>query len=261
MKLVTFNIRVDFGGDGAQNFCYRKPLILEKIGTERPDIICFQEVADHVALWLKENLKDYNVIGCGRGTDLRGEQLSIAYRKDAMNLMEMHTFWLSDTPFVPGSRYREQSVCPRVCTEVLLEELSTGLVFRLVNIHLDYEGASARRQGLLRILEELGKRELFPQAPVILAGDLNAKGGSDELSVLLEHPDLRNLTAGIGATFHDFGRGAEDIDYIFAHRDFVCDKVEKWTDRSEEGVYLSDHYPVCATLHCAMSAGNQARTQ
>lgn len=30
MKFVTFNIRCDFGQDGANNFIYRRPLILEK---------------------------------------------------------------------------------------------------------------------------------------------------------------------------------------------------------------------------------------
>ena len=34
MKYVTFNIRCDFGKDGANNFIYRRPLILEKIRQE-----------------------------------------------------------------------------------------------------------------------------------------------------------------------------------------------------------------------------------
>ena len=45
MKYVTFNIRCDFGQDGANNFIYRRPLILEKIRQEKPDIIGFQEAA------------------------------------------------------------------------------------------------------------------------------------------------------------------------------------------------------------------------
>ena len=53
MKFVTFNIRCDFGQDGANNFIYRRPLILEKIRQEKPDIIGFQEVLPHVAAWLK----------------------------------------------------------------------------------------------------------------------------------------------------------------------------------------------------------------
>ena len=123
LKLVTFNIRCDYGQDGDNNFEYRKPFILEKLTAEQPDIICFQEVLPHVAIWLKENLADYYVIGCGRSETLEDEQLTIAFRKKRLNLISMETFWLSPTPCIPGSRYEEQSICPRVCTEAVLEDL------------------------------------------------------------------------------------------------------------------------------------------
>ena len=58
MKFVTFNIRCDFGQDGANNFIYRRQLILEKISQETPDIIGFQEVLPHVAAWLNITLPD-----------------------------------------------------------------------------------------------------------------------------------------------------------------------------------------------------------
>ena len=76
MKLVTFNIRCDWGGDGNNNFCFRKPLILEKLRAEAPDAVCFQEVLPHVAAWLKEALEGYNVIGCGRTEALDDEQMT-----------------------------------------------------------------------------------------------------------------------------------------------------------------------------------------
>ena len=74
MKIVTFNIRVDCGNDGIYYFCYRRDLVLEKILKEQPDILCFQEVMPNVAVWLRENLRDYYVIGCGRDRQLRDEQ-------------------------------------------------------------------------------------------------------------------------------------------------------------------------------------------
>ena len=37
------------------------------------------------------------------------------------------------------------------------------------------------------------------------------------------------------------------IDYIWLKGGLACDSVEKWT-QCEDGVYLSDHYPVCAQL-------------
>ena len=56
MKIVTFNIRCDFGQDGANNFEFRKPLILKRIAEEQPDVIGFQEGLPHVQKWLRENL-------------------------------------------------------------------------------------------------------------------------------------------------------------------------------------------------------------
>ena len=89
MKLVTFNIRCDFGQDGENNFEYRKDLILKKIAQEKPDMICFQEVLPHIAKWLKENLTEYYVIGCGRSREL-GDRAGQRRRtrKDRLNLTD-----------------------------------------------------------------------------------------------------------------------------------------------------------------------------
>lgn len=249
MKFVTFNIRCDFGQDGHNNFCYRKPLILKKIEQEAPDIICFQEVLPHVAAWLKESLQAYYVVGCPRSETLEDEQVSIAYKKDAFNLMKMDTYWLSETPYVPASRYPEQSICPRVCNEVVLQELATRKVFRLINTHLDHIGSLARRRGLEQILRALEQEVFFPQVPVIVAGDFNVEPDGEELAVIEQAPGFTNATAGIGKTYHGYGSSSdqEQIDYIYLRGGITCRSIVKWT-QVENGVYLSDHYPVCAEL-------------
>lgn len=249
MKIVTFNIRCDYGQDGDNNFCFRKPLILEKLRQERPDIICFQEVLPHVAVWLKEALPEYYVIGCGRSEVLEDEQAAIAYRRDSMNLIQMETYWLSERPYEPASRYPDQSICPRVTTEAVFQELATKQVFRVANTHLDHEGPLARQQGLRQIMTKLGEAALFSQAPAIVTGDMNAEPDSREMAVMKEYPGYVDVTAGIGITYHGYMRTEQPccIDYIFA-KGFVCDSVVKWTDQ-RDGVFLSDHYPVCAVLH------------
>ena len=246
MKLVTFNIRYDCGHDGENNFCFRKPLILDKIHKEAPDILCFQEVLPHVAVWLKEQLREYYIVGCPRETDLTDEQTCIAYRYDRFNLMKLDTYWLSPTPCVPGSRYEIQSICPRVCTEVTLQELASGKAFRLTNTHLDHEGAPARLLAAQQILDKLDHEPFFPGIPAILVGDMNAEPDSQEIHLL--GSIMRNETADIGYTYHNFGRGQNvQIDYIFTSGNIRCSHVEKWTD-CQNGIYLSDHYPVCAEL-------------
>lgn len=248
LKLVTFNIRCDYGMDGANNFEYRKDLILKKILVEQPDVLCFQEVLPHVADWLRESLTDYYVIGCGREESLQGEQTTVAYQKERLNLISMESYWLSETPNLPGSRYPEQSRCPRICTEAIFQERNSGQVFRLVNTHLDHIGVEARKRGLEQILQKLSQEAFFPHIPIILAGDMNAEPGSEEMCILDRFPGYVNATEGIGVTFHAFGKKEEEmcIDYIFL-KGCTCKKLEKWTDQ-EGAVYLSDHYPVCALI-------------
>ena len=249
MKFVTFNIRCDYGQDGKNCFRHRKPLILAAIAREQPDVICFQEVLPHVAAWLKEKLTGYTVIGCGRGSALNDEQETIALRSDRYNLVQMDTFWLSQTPRVPGSRYPGQSLCPRTCTMALLAEAKTGRVFRVANVHLDHVGAEARRLGLGLVLRHVAEAALFPDAPAIVAGDFNVEPDGEELKVFNEFPGYVNATEGVGVTFHGYMRAKNPgaIDYIWLKGGLACNSVEKWT-QSENGVYLSDHYPVCAGL-------------
>ena len=157
MKVVTFNIRCDYGQDGLNEFANRKELILRKINQEKPDIIGFQEVLPHV--------------GCGRGANLRDEQMSIAYRRDRINLISMETWWLSQTPDVPGSRYEEQSSCPRTATEAVFEDIKNDKVFRFINTHLDHIGAQAREKGLTQIINQLKQEHFWKDIPVILCGN------------------------------------------------------------------------------------------
>lgn len=252
MKLVTFNIRYDGGTDGQNNFCCRKPLILKTIAEEKPDVLCFQEVLPHVADWLRNHLHGYYTVGCGRSDTLEGEQLTIAFDAGKYALLEMETYWLSETPYVPGSRHREQSDCPRVCTQVVLRAYATGKLYRIINVHLDHISAFARQVGLNQILTHAESAPFCPDANLIITGDYNAYPGDHEFdSVFAAHPGYVNATEGIGTTWHDFqGDSMQDtgnIDYIYLKGDIRCTHVEKWKHQ-ENGVYLSDHYPVCATL-------------
>ena len=248
MKFVTFNLRVDRPQDGDNRFVFRQPLILRAIGREKPDVICFQEVEPHMSAWLKSSFPDYDAVGCGRGAKLDSEQMTVMFRKSGYQLLEMRTFWLSETPFVPGSRYPESS-CPRCCTDAVLMEEASGRAFRVLNTHLDHRGKAAREKGLALILRHAEEIESFPGVPMILAGDFNAEPDSEEMEILKTYPGLTDVTRSIGFTYHGYGRAdpPEQIDYIVLKGALSCESVCKWTEE-ENGVYLSDHYPVCAEI-------------
>ncbi|MDF2610868.1 MAG: hypothetical protein K0R92_2342 [Lachnospiraceae bacterium] len=249
MRIVTFNIRCDYNQDGINSFQYRKPYITEKIQKEQPDILCFQEVLPHVATWLKDTFLDYYFIGVGRNENYRDEQATIAYRKDKINLIEFETFWLSPTPTIPGSRYENQSNCPRTCAAATFQRGDTGALFRVYNTHLDHEGSKARMLGLSQIRERMEQDNNLLGLPSILLGDFNAEPDSPEMKEFHQHTDLTDVTSSLSYTFHNYGqeKDYEKIDYIYASEDIICKQVEIWAECINH-VYLSDHYPICADL-------------
>ncbi len=249
MKLVTYNIRVDCKRDGENNYEFRSPFIEETLRAKDPDIVCFQEVLPHVAVDIRHMLPAHTVIGIGRGAELDGEQMTVAFKKDRFDLIEMRTYWLSETPFLPGTRYEGQSHCPRCATEALLRDTVSGKVFRLTNTHLDHVSEEVRVISLRQVLTRLENTEFFPDVPMLLCGDFNAAPGGRELSVFSSFPAWTDLTKDMGCTFHDYGRrpDGEQIDYIFGKGSWNILSREKWTD-TKGGLYLSDHYPVAVEL-------------
>lgn len=245
MKLVTFNIRCDYGQDGSNNFVNRRNLILKKVKKEQPDIICFQEVLPHVAHWLRGVLREYYVVGVGRDAELLDEQTAIAYRWDTVVLAGFHVFWLSPKPEIPGSRYVGQSICPRICTMALFQEAISLKLFRVFNVHLDHEGEESRIQAVKQVVQKTQEGDKDDSIPVILTGDFNAEPGSREMKILEENSSFRDATCAVKGTFHEYGTLEKEkkIDYIFMKGNVCFGHVKLWKE-NEGGVYLSDHYPI-----------------
>lgn len=253
MKLVTFNIRGDFGIDGENNFDCRKPLILQRIQQQQPDVIGFQEVMPHVQRWLRQNLPGYTVVGCGRKADYSDEAMTLAIRNETAELLGFEVFWLSPTPDQPGSRYAHQSECPRTCAAAIVNVQGMGGPIRIYNTHLDHLDPESRRLGLEQVLRRMEADAARRPMPAVLQGDFNAGPDAPELAALKQKTPplgLRDITEAFPFTFHNFYRGQEPIckiDYIFVTPELAAGKVERWMD-SENGVYLSDHCPICAEL-------------
>jgi len=248
MKLVTFNIRCSWDKDGINNFLHRAGGIACVIKSEKPDVVCFQECTDQIYDLLKTFLPDYHIVFNQRNADLKGEGLATALRKDSAELLGLESFWLSPTPYVPGSRYEIQSDCPRVCAEATFHHLETNTVFRVINTHLDHVGHLARLLGVEQIIKKMKEEPFFPDAPCIFVGDMNALPDSEEMAYVTEHTGMVDVTRDIGHTYHGFMKDTPvKIDYIFADPRIRCSSVCRWEVR-EGNVFISDHYPVCAEL-------------
>ena len=250
VSVLTFNLRTDVRGDGENYFFNRTPLILEKIRREKPDIICCQESTVRISAWLRAVLTDYLVVGVGRGADYRDEANPICFRTDRFSLFSLGQFWLSETPDVPGTRYADQSGCPRICTYATLLAGDDNKPLRVYNTHLDHISESARLLGMRRVLDKISDDSRHADAPLVLCGDMNAEP-SEKCIVeanRFDCPRISDLTSDIMSSFHDFGRldRQAKIDYIFSDAEQIG-KCTAWTD-SENGIYLSDHYPLLVKI-------------
>lgn len=247
MKFLTFNIRTEAACDGVNRFHFRKGFIMDKLEAEMPDIIGFQEMKPEMHDYMVSHLLKigYYTFGCGRNADYTGEHNPIAFRMDKYEMLALDVTWLSDTPLVPGSRFEQQSVCPRLVTHMILKPLESDKPFHVYNTHLDHKFDEAREKGAVRLMEKIKADNALYPFPVILCGDFNAY--PDSLAMATVRNDefgLTEFTEGIGTTWHAWGTVQEpQIDYIFAKGFEKTSDVVLWKDELN-GVYLSDHYPV-----------------
>ena len=247
-KIMTFNLRWECRTDGINVFFNRQDRVLKAIADESPDIIGFQEATDVIRQFLRNGLlQDYVVLGCGRKEGFKGEGICIAYKRDMFELIAYDTFWLSDTPDVPGSIYEniDQSSCPRTTVAVRLRRIEDGEPLWFFNTHLDHKGEQARVKGIKQIASEIARRG----GKFVLTGDMNARPDTKCIATALAIDGIVDATAGLGGTFHDFGRRPEPskIDYIFTNGSPLGAYVVPDTP-TEDGIYISDHYPVCAHI-------------
>ena len=247
IKIMTFNLRVPAEADGINHFDNRRERVLATIREEQPDLIGFQEAPDSVRTFLRENLPScYTLLGCGRKEGYRGESAPLAFRNDKFELLALDSFWLSDTPNLPGTVYAssDQSHCPRVSFHAVLHGEGMKQSFHFYNTHLDHKGKQARLLGMREIIKRIKK----DSGSFLLTGDMNAQPDEQCIREILCEPSVTDATAHIPTTFHAFGKRCEDckIDYIFTNGTVISAHAVE--DTPVNGIYISDHFPVCATI-------------
>lgn len=253
LKIVSYNLRMwNDKDDGINSFMHRIGMIFQKIQNEQPDIIGFQEVLPEMHIYLERLLTEYHFAGQFRDADFLGEGTYIAVKKDVLQILEYNTFWLSPTPYVPGSRFQDQSICPRICNVVRLRHKKSNFIFRVFNLHLDHEGESARVKGMESVLRQMEELNEIQYLPAVILGDFNAGPESDVIAMCnrYESAALTDITTCFEGTYHGFGNFLhEKIDYIFVTKE-LASKVKEvylWDD-CHSGIYLSDHYPICSVF-------------
>ena len=250
MKIVTFNLRTENGRDGLNAFENRRGFIIDRLEAHDADIIGFQEITPGMNDFLRTHMDKYTLVGCGRNANYLGEHNPVAFKKDRFELIGLDVSWLSETPFVPGSRFPVQSSCPRIITHTILRPLGDGAPFHFYNTHLDHVSSEARVQGATQLLNKMREDQKTHPFPLILTGDFNAEPDKPEIRMFTADPlGLTDQSNGVGTTWHGYGTSfGPRIDYIFTRGFTAESEATLWTEQLG-GLYLSDHYAVEILLH------------
>jgi len=250
LTVMSFNIRYGTANDGDNSWKFRTDLVIDTIEKYDAEIIGMQEALKFQIQEIIGRLGYYQSVGVGREDGLEeGEFSNILYDSSRVKLVETGTFWLSDTPTVPGS-ITWGNACTRICTWALFRQQKTDKTFYVFNVHLDHVSQPSREKSIELVLTKVNQ---LGDVPCIITGDFNAGENNPGIQYLLNnsnfkdsyrvlHPNAENV-----GTFNSFtGKNDGDkIDYIFNSGHFQVKKAEILHDHVNSR-YPSDHFPVLA---------------
>lgn len=260
LRVMTFNIRFDNPGDGVNAWPNRKDWVGSLIRFHDADIIGVQEALLRQLTDLDARLPGFARVGVGRADGKTGGEYSaIYYRADRLALLDSGTFWLSETPEVPGSKGWDTNI-ERIATWARLRDRRSGCTWLQLNTHFDHIGEKARQEGARLIRRRL--RTLAAGRPVIMTGDLNAEPTSvpyrvltrdsiaDGVAPLLDaYVVSRTGSYGPTGSWNAFKAIEPNrrIDYVLVSTPLVVTRhailPDMWDNR-----FPSDHLPVMADI-------------
>ncbi len=261
LHVMSFNIRYGTADDGPDRWENRRQQVCELIERNKCDLIGLQEALRFQIDAIRETLPVYAEVGVGREDGkTKGEYSGILYRADRLLLAEAGTFWLSDTPEVPGSMTWGNKIT-RVCTWGRFIHKPSGKAFYHFNTHFDHQSQPSREQAAVLLAQRIRGRK--HSDPVIVSGDFNAGESNPAVRYLKGDLDLDGKTpipfvdsfrllhpeATEVGTFHAFKgtRSGEKIDYIFVQPGAEVLEARILHDNVDDR-YPSDHYPITTRL-------------
>ena len=274
LNVMSFNIRRGTAKDGRNHWVFRRSLVHEVLNRYRPDVLGLQEAMDFQITEIHRMLSCYEMVGVGSLGGSKGMHTAIFFDAGRFSLSEEGTFWLSDTPDIPGSK-GWGNILPRTCTWARLVEKNSGHAFYFYNTHLDHISRRSRKKSVVFLAQRIHARS-FPD-PFVLMGDFNARERSVPIQFLkgkahlntkakgrglnptpfldtfrLKYPDHRNPV-----TFHGFRRFffRFRLDYIFVPSSIRVQDVKIIQLRRKKR-YPSDHFPLLIRIGAPASSAD-----
>jgi endonuclease/exonuclease/phosphatase family metal-dependent hydrolase len=278
LDIMSFNIRRGTAKDGRNHWIFRQDLVHEILNRYRPDVLGLQEAMDFQIAALHRMLSGYETVGLGSLGGSEGMHTAVFFNAARFSLAEGGTFWLSDTPDVPGSK-GWGNILPRTCTWVRLVERESGQGFYFYNTHLNHISQRSRKKSVVFLAQRIHARS-FPD-PFVLMGDFNSRERSTPIQFLkgtvrlktrakgrgliptplldtfrLQNPDHRHVV-----TFHGFRKFffRFRLDYIFVPSSIRVQDAKiiqlRWKKR-----YPSDHFPLLTRIDIPVTLADSEPT-
>lgn len=260
-KVMTFNLRKDSRLDRANRWGYRKYMVSDFIRQSGAAVVGVQELMPSMKQDMLRCLEEYRLFGRGRSRRLFNEHSDILVKHDNLEAKFVKTIWLSKHPEKFGS-HAFLAFFPRICTICEVTFRDSGRQVRVFNAHFDHISGFARKTGLDMILRYMDQLQQEKPMPMVLMGDFNVRPSNKLISRLRgnlhQYSNIRLVDAYAYAngqaerlnTYHGFKGnhfGKARLDYIFVTDDLEV--VNTYVDHTvKDGKYLSDHYPIVATL-------------
>jgi endonuclease/exonuclease/phosphatase family metal-dependent hydrolase len=249
LRVMSFNVlQMD---DEAHAWEQRRDLLVETIQMHSPALLGTQEIHAEQTAYVLDKIPTFECFGSGRFGDDRDKHNTVFFDRRKLSLIECGDLWFSRTPEIPGSS--DWGIPrPRMVTWGKLRATS-GHEILVMNTHFPYgrNADEARRQSAHVLLRKV--QELPWYLPLFLTGDFNAPAEGEVYSMLTEKLEdawkTADVTHGPEGTLHGFGKfkGTRRIDRIL-HRNAGQTLSAETIDHTANGLYPSDHFPICATF-------------
>ncbi len=258
LHVMSFNIRLNTTSDSLNAWPYRKDKVAQQVLFYQTHLLGVQEALHLQMQDLQQRLPGYKYVGVGRDDGKeKGEYSAIFYDTSRLQALQSGTFWLSETPEVPGSKSWDAAIT-RVASWARFRDKKGGKEFFAMNTHFDHMGKVARAESARLLLQRM--HQMAGTLPVVLTGDFNAKPSEEPIKILtdstalLQVQDTKALSQmphyGPDGTFNGWGPKETDnepIDFIFIRNGFEVLR-HATLSQSWNGRFSSDHFPVFAVL-------------
>ncbi len=259
-KVASFNLRTGLAGDGENSWKNRESIVINYLKEEAADLFGVQEALFFQMDAITAALPHYAWTGVGRNNTQFEEYCAVFYDTRRYDLLDSGTFWLSDTPDEPGTKFSDKQGYLRIVTWARLLDTQWGKEIFHFNTHYDLsEEDNITERSSALILQKMA--QYAADKPVVLTGDFNEHIGEPCYQILVGELDWEGTTGSLldpwvelglpdEGTFHAFKgttTATTRIDWLL-HTDHIVALEAGVNHYNENGFYPSDHFPVWTTF-------------